>query len=245
MKATPLQQKELLRLQALDTKVRQLEHQSSALAQHTELRGLGQEADAIRKTLTSRTGELEDVRIELGRIESDVEVVEKRIARDTDRAQHSSSVKDIQALESELTALRKRLNDLEEIELAVLERLEEHEGAVAAVETERDAIAARILETEQARDVLLVDLNRQLSEITRDRAAIAATITEELAALYEKRRVAGRGNAAALLRARTCSGCTITLTGSDLAEVRQAPDDLVVFCPDCGAILVRTEESGI
>jgi predicted nucleic acid-binding Zn-ribbon protein len=63
--------------------------------------------------------------------------------------------------------------------------------------------------------------------------------------LYAKRRVVGRGNAAALLRARTCSGCTMTLTGSDLEAVRNSPADEVVFCPDCGAILVRTEESGI
>jgi len=62
---------------------------------------------------------------------------------------------------------------------------------------------------------------------------------------HEKRRVVGRGNAAALLRARTCSGCTMTLTGSDLESVRSAAADEVVFCPDCGAILVRTEESGI
>jgi predicted nucleic acid-binding Zn-ribbon protein len=37
----------------------------------------------------------------------------------------------------------------------------------------------------------------------------------------------------------------MTLTGSDLEQVRAAPADDVVFCPDCGAILVRTEESGI
>ena len=245
MKASPAQQKELLRLQALDTKLQQVEHQARALPQHAELAALGTTAEKTRATLAARTGELEDVRIELGRIESDVDVVEKRIARDTDRIEHTSSVKDVQALETELTALRKRHTDLEEIELAVMERLGEREAAVAEVEAARDAIAAQVAEVERAKDVRLVELKRELGDLARDRETIAATLTEDLRALYEKRRVVGRGNAAALLRARTCSGCTMTLTGSDLESVRSAAADEVVFCPDCGAILVRTEESGI
>lgn len=245
MKASPAQQKELLRLQALDTRLQQVEHQARALPQHAELAALGATAEKTRATLAARTGELEDVRIELGRIESDVDVVEKRIARDTDRIEHTSSVKDVQALETELTALRKRHADLEEIELAVMERLEEREAAVAEVDAARGAIAAQVAEVERARDARLAELKRELGDLARDRETIAATLTEDLRALYEKRRVVGRGNAAALLRARTCSGCTMTLTGSDLESVRSAAPDEVVFCPDCGAILVRTEESGI
>lgn len=245
MKASPLQQKELLRLQALDIKVLQVTHQRTALPQLSELALLQREADAIRAKMTTEGGALDDVRTELGRIESDVSVVEKRIVRDTDRAQHTSSVKDVQALETELTALRKRLFDLEEIEIAVMERLEEHEASVAVVVAERDALTERVAAAEKARDESLADLDRQLGELRRDRVTVAASVDEELVALYEKRRVAGRGNAAALLRARTCSGCTMTLTGNDLAEVRQAAADEVLFCPDCGAILVRTDESGI
>jgi predicted nucleic acid-binding Zn-ribbon protein len=245
VKASPVEQKELLRLQALDIRLQQVEHQSKTLAQHAELKELTAAADKTRMTLSTRNGELEDVRTELRRIESDVDVVEKRIARDSDRVQHTSSVKDVQALETELAALRKRLLALEEIEIAVMERVEEKEAAVSEVEAERDALAERIAETEKSRDASLADLDRQLGELRRDRAAVAGSVTEELAALYEKRFVTGRGNAAALLRARTCSGCTMTLTGSDLDAVRSSPADEVLFCPDCGAILVRTEESGI
>lgn len=245
MKASPLQQKELLRLQALDIKVLQLSHQSKSLVQHSELVVLGREMEAKRIDFLGRSGALDDVRTELGRVESDVEVVEKRIARDADRLQHTSSIKDVQALDSEIVSLKKRLFDLEEIEIAVLERQEEHEAAVAAVEKERDALAERVRATELARDEVLVEFTRQLGELTRDRATVAATIPEDLAALYERLRISGHGNAAALLRARTCSGCTMTLTGSDLANVRQAPADDVIFCPDCDAVLVRTEESGI
>ncbi|TFD35143.1 hypothetical protein E3T40_08985 [Cryobacterium sp. TMT1-19] len=245
MKASPVEQKELLRLQALDIRLQQVEHQTKALPQHAEIRELTTLFDTTRMAFGTRAGERDDVRTELARIESDVEVVEKRIARDTDRVQHTSSVKDVQALETELAALRKRLLALEEIEIAVMERLEESDATVSAVEAERDAIALRIHDAEQARNESLADLNRQLGQLRRDRAAVAGSVAEDLATLYEKRFVTGRGNAAALLRARTCSGCTMTLTGSDLDAVRSSPADEVLFCPDCGAILVRTQESGI
>ncbi|MEO6199935.1 MAG: hypothetical protein ABIX44_02100, partial [Cryobacterium sp.] len=109
--------------------------------------------------------------------------MEKRIDRDTERIEHTSSVKDVQALETELAALRKRHTDLEEIELTVMERLEEREAAVAEVAATGDAIAAQVAEVEAAKAIRLTELNRELGELARDRETIAATLTDELRAL--------------------------------------------------------------
>jgi len=47
------------------------------------------------------------------------------VARDKERMQSSASVKDVAAFEQELAALAKRQSDLEDIELAVMETLDE------------------------------------------------------------------------------------------------------------------------
>ena len=60
MKASPVEQKELLRLQAMDTKIQQVEHQAKALPQHAELTALGRTLDASKTVRTGRTGEVED-----------------------------------------------------------------------------------------------------------------------------------------------------------------------------------------
>ncbi|MFC6355696.1 zinc ribbon domain-containing protein [Luethyella okanaganae] len=245
MKASPAEQKELLRLQAIDTRMQQLDHQMKNLPQEATIAALTSQLDGVRRRHTAAHGELEDARIELTRLESDVAVVEARVARDADRLQHTSSVKDVQALEAELTSLHKRQNDLEEIELAVMERVEEREAVLAGVVEERDRIADDIGVAQQERDRDRAELQARRIELERDRTAVAAEVAEQLQALYEKRRVAGGGLGAALLRARTCNGCNITLTGNDLESVRIAGDDEVLFCPDCDRILVRTEESGI
>jgi len=220
VKASPAEQQELLRLQSLDTRLQQLAHRLGSLPQAAPLAELAARDTAVRGTRAEATGGLEDARAELKRLESDVAVVEARIARDGDRLQHTSSVKDVAALESELASLAKRLSDLEDQELVVMERVEAAEAAVAGIDAERATIAAEVAALESE----------------RDDAAVA---------LYEQRRVRGGGVGAALLSHRTCGGCTITLTGSAFENVRRAASDDVLLCPECDRILVRTDESGI
>lgn len=245
MKASPAVQQELLRLQSLDTRLQQLAHRLGSLPQATPLAELASRDTAVRGTRAEAFGALEDARTELRRLESDVAVVEARIARDGDRLQHTSSVKDVAALESELVALAKRLSDLEDQELAVMERVEGAEAGLAAIDDDRASIAADVAGLEAERDDAAAGFVAERDAAERDRIVVAAGVTADLLALYELRRVRGGGVGAALLRQRTCSGCTITLTGSDLETVRRAAPDDVLNCPECDRILVRTDESGI
>jgi uncharacterized protein len=245
VKASPAEQQELLRLQSLDTRLQQLAHRLGTLPQAAPLAELARRDTAVRGTRAEAIGGLEDARAELARLESDVAVVEARIARDGDRLQHTSSTKDVAALESELSSLAKRLSDLEDQELVVMERVEAAEGALAAIDGERASIAAEIATLEAQRGDAAGEIATQRDAAERDRTAVAGGVPAEILALYEQRRVRGGGVGAALLRQRTCSGCTITLTGSDLERVRQSATDEVLFCPECDRILVRTDESGL
>ncbi|QEO13057.1 hypothetical protein FLP10_00450 [Agromyces intestinalis] len=245
MKATPSAQLDLLRVQALDTRLAQLAHRLGALPQTAELAELATRDDVQRRARAEALGALEDIRTELGRIESDVQIVEARIARDGERLTHTSSMKDVTALESELVSLRKRLSDLEDQELVVMQRAEDAERVVASIDEERAAIAADRLRLEGERGDAASALDADRVAAERDREAVAGLVPDDLLAFYEQRRTRGGGVGAALLRQRTCGGCTITLTGSDLERVRRAADDDVLQCPECDRILVRTDESGL
>ena len=80
----------------------------------------------------------------------------------------------------------------------------------------------------------------QLQSYLADPAVDVSTKKQLLDRLFER-----DGAGAALVRARTCLGCHLMLSGTDLNVLRQAPDDEVVTCPQCGCILVRTAESGL
>lgn len=245
MKASPADQEQLLRLQSLDNRLQQLAHRLGSLPQAAPLADLAARDTAVRGTRSEAVGKLEDARAELARLESDVAVVEARIARDSDRLQHTSSVKDVAALESELTSLAKRRSDLEDQELVVMERVEEAEVTVDSIDLQRAAIVAEVATLEAERDEAAGGLTTERDQTERDRAVVAGGVPTELLTFYEQRRTRGGGVGAALLRQRTCGGCTITLTGSDLEAVRRSAPDEVLQCPECDRILVRTEESGL
>ena len=245
MKASPAEQQELLRLQSLDTRLQQLAHRLGSLPQAAPLAELASRDTAVRGTRAEAIGTLEDARAELKRLESDVAMVEARIARDGDRLQHTSSVKDVAALESELASLARRLSDLEDQELAVMERVESAEGVLAGIDEERASIAAETAKLEAERDEAAAGLAADQEAVERDRVVVAGGVAADLLALYELRRTRGAGVGAALLSQRTCQGCNMTLTGSDLDTVRRSAPDDVLLCPECDRVLVRTEESGI
>ncbi|WP_348788032.1 hypothetical protein [Leifsonia sp. NPDC080035] len=244
MKASPTDQNELLRLQAADTRLGQLDHAVRTLPQAAELAALQPQVDALRARWISATGELEDARAELGRVESDVALVEARMKRDNDRVQQTASMKDVQALEAELASLAKRRDDLEEIELTVMERVEGLEAALAAVEAERTELDAKVEALESARAEEAARIAGQRESLARDRATIAGSLPADLVELYERQR-SRYGLGAAKLQYGVSLGSNVKLTESDLAEIRRAAPDDVVLCPDSSAILVRGEDSGL
>lgn len=242
--ASPESQRLLLDVQALDTTLQQLAHRERSLPELAIVDTLTAESEVMREFVMQRRGELEDARIELGRVESDVQLVEARIARDDGRLQQSSSVKDIQGLEHELESLRGRLSDLEEIELAVMEKVETLESELASATRAREEHEARVTEAVATRDAALAVIAAERGTAQQQRDAVVSQVPADLLALYEKQRER-YGVGASHLRARISSASGVELTGSDLAAVRTAAPDAVLMCPDSNAILVRTDESGL
>lgn len=244
LKAAPADQALLLDLQALDTKLAQLDHKARTLPQLAVLAGLGAEVATARHTALVATGAQEDIATELTRLESDVAVVEARIARDTDRLQSSSSQKDITALEQELTALRIRRDNLEEIELTVMERLEEADAAAAVARAAVDVLLGSQGGVEQERDAALTVITNDRAHTVANRRTIEAKVPADLLALYEKQR--GRyGFGASLLQYGVSSANGVKLLENELQTIRALALDDVYICPSSDAILVRTSESGL
>jgi predicted nucleic acid-binding Zn-ribbon protein len=244
LKASPAHQALLLDLQALDTKIAQLDHRAKTLPEHAALALLAAQSESVRLTHAGQSGALEDTALELGRIESDVAVVEARIARDSERVATSSSVKDVAALEQELTALSKRLGDLEEIELTVMERLEQQEAAERATAAERSGIAEKVAEVTAQRDDALASIAAERATADAGRGAIQSQVPADLLALYERQR-ARYGTGASLLRGGVSLASGVKLLENEMQAIRVAAPDDVIMCASSEAILVRTNESGL
>ena len=244
LKAAPEDQALLLELQALDTRIAQLAHRAARLPEIGAPQELTGRRDDMQSVVRERMGAWEDAKAELARTESDVAVVEARVARDRERLQTSSSPKDIAALEQELAALAKRRSDLEDIELEVMQTVEDR---AAELETSRTALAAldaSIADAQAARDTALAAIATDREHAQADRETVAGRVPAELLALYEKQR-ARYGIGASHLERGMSSATGVMLGASDLSKVRAAAPDDVIVEEESGAILVRTAESGL
>lgn len=244
MKALPEHQKALLVVQSHDNRVAQLAHTRDSIPERHSLTAVLAQLREISQVLVARNGVLEDAKLELSRLEDDVKVVDERIARDTERISHSSSMKDVQALESELNSLATRKNNLEESELIVMQTAEDAESLVAQTVSERDvvdgqrlALADKIIQREK-------EIDEERDAEVADRTRVALALPEDLLALFEKQR-ARYGIGAALLTRGVSGGSGMKLNETDLNAIRNAAVDDVVMCPDSSCILVRTNESGL
>jgi predicted nucleic acid-binding Zn-ribbon protein len=241
--ASPEQQRLLLDVADLDRRIQQAERARAQPANAARINELSAIRQAQLRELTALAGTRDDAVAELRRLEADVAVVEQRRARDAERLAAATSSKDAQAFESELASLARRTSDLEDQELEVMARVEEAEAAVAAQQKLIEATTAEGTELTKQAKAGIAAATTEGEHLARDRAAIVAGIDAALLADYTRR--AARTTGAALLRAGTCEGCRMMLSGIDLTTIRQAPADHVASCPECGCILVRTEESGL
>lgn len=243
MKANPAHQRVLLDIADVDQRIARAAYDRAHPPQAARVSELTAVRAEQLRDLTALAGARDDVRAELTRLETDVELAEKRRDRDTERLGAVTNPKDAVALEQELASLARRLSDLEDQELDVMERLEKADAAVAAQQALIDATNAEGARLSAEAKELVASATTMGEQLARDRSALADSIAPSLMAEYDRR--AQRTTGAALLRRGTCEGCRMVLPGTDVNTIRQADADEVVSCPECGCILVRTEESGL
>jgi predicted nucleic acid-binding Zn-ribbon protein len=156
-----------------------------------------------------------------------------------------SNPKDLERMQQELVSLARRISELEDTELEVMEQLEEAQAEQARLEARLGEIDTQVTELTESRDAHAGDLTAEAASVTDERKAAAAGLPEDLMTLYERVRGQKGGVGAAALRARRCGGCSLELTAADLGVIAKAPSDEVLRCEECQRILVRTHESGI
>ncbi len=246
MKADLSRQWRLLDVQALDTRLGQIDHRSRTLPQHEQMQRLGAESEELDAELVRARTAHDDVQREIAKAEADVQLVRDRADRDQKRLDAGiGSAKDMQALQHELTSLAKRQSDLEDVELEVMERAEGLEADLGRLQARRAELDASIAEVEQARDAVLSELDAEREQLASEREQVVPDVGEDLLALYDKIRASSGGVGAAVLSQRRCEGCRLELNQVDINRIAAAPEDEVVRCEECRRILIRTSESGL
>lgn len=231
----------LLDLQAHDTSLDQLHHRRSHLPARAEL----DEVMAALAKLEAGAVDLLERRQVLARdqqrLEDEIATLNAK-AGQHDKTLYSGTIgnpRELQSLQDEIKALKRRISQLEDQELELMEEIEPLDAELGTIDTTRvdlDGHAAglrgQIAETEVAIDA-------EVAQVTTERAAIAAGMDPDLLEEYDRLRTQSDGIAVARLVGTSCGGCHLSLSAVEIDRIKKLPPDEPVHCEECGRLLAR------
>jgi hypothetical protein len=245
VKAEPAVQRRLLDLADADAELGRIDHRRRTLPELAVIETAEADLRVKRDAVVAANTAHKDLNREITKQEDEIEAVRAREDRDRKLLNDGNvGARQITDLEHELETLGRRQTALEDDLLELMERREAVELDIKHGQEELGKAEETLTEAQQRRDVALADLDTAQARRAKDRDSLVGTFPADLLALYDRVR-AQKGIGAALLRARRCGACRIEQDRHAIAEIRDAAPDEVVRCEECGAIMVRTAESGL
>ena len=240
MKSSQEEQLRLLELQGIDIEIARLDYRARTLPVLEKLEQAERGRDAHKDLAIAGEAERSDVEAELKRAESDVEQVVGRIEKDQKLIDSGTvSAKDLENLLGELKSLGRRKEELEEVELEAMVRLEEINGRITEHSGERDRFQSEANLLSVERDNAVAEIDSARNSLFADRKEIEGGISKELLELYLKVKDVNGGIGAAKLENGQCLGCHLQINAVEVTRIKALPHDEVVRCDECRRILVR------
>lgn len=208
----------------------------SATLEQREYERLQQELSRMREAAGSAQMAVDDMELEILRIQEDERKLQRR-ERD-DKAQLTAEIdperrKD---LEHDRYATKSRITDIHY-------ELKEAHNEIHALRNNRDVHGAHVSDLERK-----VEVAQRAAEAANEAASnidprekaneLRAQLPAEAIAAFEDRQDENDVGVAAF-NGRVCGGCFIQLPAADRSRINLAPEDELPVCPNCESYLVR------
>ncbi len=228
-------------MQEHDSAVDRLRHRRRTLPELAELADLEKRGAALDRSLTEVGGtRAEVVRRQRG-LEDELALVENKLAEAQAKLYGGtvSLIRELQALQAEVEALKRRKSSLEDDVLETMTEREPLDEEVAGLESQRadlDQRAGQLRATlAEAQSAIDTELATELDA----RSTAVASIPGEVMTSYERLRTRLDGVGIARLVNGRCDGCHLSLSVTELTNATRLPADALLHCEQCGRILVR------
>ena len=239
-KADPFAQHRLLELAALDRSLASAKHRRETMPELAVISAGMLRLDDLRSSNVMATTEVDDLDRASRKLDNEIDQVRLRSERDTARmTSGAASSKELENLQHEIASLSRRQGVLEDEALELMERRETADATLESLRQQLAQVTAEVTAAQGRRDEAFAGIDTEIGKFTASRAELVSGLPVDLVAVYERIRASGKV-AAAELRASTCEACRMQLDRAELEQIRSAPVDEIVRCPECGAILLRT-----
>ena len=231
----------LLSVQDLDTSLDQHHRRRAGLQERAELGAIDARLASAGQRRTLASDRRDQVAGRQEKLEQDLSAAESRRAEINKRLYGGtvSATRDLQAMAAEVETLTTRASGLEDLVYQVMEEREPFDAEVAEIDREIQHLRDARAEIEGRLVAAEIEIDDEIEQVTGQRAEAVAGVPADLLTTYERLRAKLGGVGAARLVGPRCSGCHLTLPATELDRLRKGSPEAVVFCDQCGRILVR------
>lgn len=226
--------KQLYWLQVVDT---ELAERRQRLAEVEA--SLAESGDLIRaRGAVAETEEsLEELQKQMRTLDLDISAVSAKLKANQERLYGGrvKNPKELNNLQEEATALRRRLSELEDAQLELLIGIEEGEAELAERQARLRQIEASWREEQSGLAAEKEQLEQRLAELEEQRSGQRSTIAAADLALYDDLCEQMGGTGVVLLRRGSCQVCGVAVPTGVARAVERGEG--LHFCPVCGRLL--------
>ena len=223
----------LIRLQAVDDRIAELNQEIAALPKHIAL---------IEKKLESHARRLEADRAALSanqkdrkRLEGDIQVQEQKISKLKSQMMDAKTNEQYRAFQHEIEFCENEIRKAEDRILDLMSESEPLEKNVKAAEEELKKERAQVeREKQEARQRTAVD-QKAVAELQGERKELIAKVGSSVHTQYERIRKGRGGVAISEVVGGRCSTCHITLRPQFLQDLKKS--EKIMNCESCGRIV--------
>ncbi|MGO9334637.1 MAG: zinc ribbon domain-containing protein [Acidimicrobiales bacterium] len=234
----------LLELQENDLALDRLAYRRRELAERVAVSELGSRLAELAARVAEAQEQRDKLASQLLTLDQRSEAVGARIATIEQRLRsgRAGSYRDEQAMGEEVASLARQRREIEDQELEVMEALEPFDQELTALRKSNSSAVEELALAREQLGIAEAAIDDEAATIRPARDQLVARVAPELVASYERLRAKLGGIGAARLVGGACSGCHLKLPAGELHRLRHAAPDSVVYCDQCGRILVRTSD---
>ena len=223
----------LIHLQEIDSAIERSKRRIAEIpAVHQALESRAAAAAAAVQAAKDRIGATAATRRD---IEKEVATAQGRLSKYKDQLMAVKTNKEYQAMQTEIATAEGLVRSHEDQLLDLMEVSERESADLKAAETAMKADQAAVATEQSALETERTTADARLRQLTEERAQVAALVSKETLAIFERVAHGRRGVAVAEARDGICTVCHVRLRPQMFNEVRRNAS--IVQCDSCTRIL--------
>ena len=231
----------LLEIQRIDTETEQLQHRRATLPLRQDLSAARARQSELRRQIDTVGLQRIEVLTRQKRLEDEAAIIQAKADIDDNRLYSGeiTAIRDLQALQDEVTGLRARQGVLEERAIEALIEAEELSGQADSLEAQRvdgnervTVLEAELVSAESA-------IDEQIAALSAARVGVAARAEASAIDAYERlRQTFGPSTAVSFDPSSGC-GCPHQMPAIEVSRIKRRAEGEVLDCAECGRLVLR------